>query len=533
MKAEGRTIADLLKPRCEKAIPMEHPDLPYIGLEHVEAHTTRLLGSVPATEMRSTAKRFYSGDVLYSRLRPYLNKIWHADRDGLCSSEFIVLPGNESVDANFLRYRLNSVDFVSFANSLNAGDRPRVDFDQISSFCLPPFSLAAQRAAVAEIEKQFTRLEAGVAALRRVRANLKRYRAAVLKAACEGQLVPTEAGLVRERARDDDGHPGGVREISRGSSEANTPGSMPPRKIHPGGVAEDAAASGTPSGVQRAGARSGGVARSSLYPRLISASPPGFESGEQLLKRILAERRQHWTGRGQYKEPAAPDTANLPPLPADWTWATLGQLCRVQGGFAFKSTDYVKEGVPLVRISNLVNGRVQVSDDTVFLPPSFSEANLAFLLRKGDVLIAMSGATTGKMATMDEDIPALLNQRVGRFVLSSAELSNAKFISFLVMQISAKVLKEAYGAAQPNISPTVIEEMPVPVPPLAEQTRIVAEVERRLSVVEELESVVSANLQRATRLRQSILQKAFTGELTEQPRGDGQPNPKRKGEMYV
>jgi len=55
--------------------------------------------------------------------------------------------------------------------------------------------------------------------------------------------------------------------------------------------------------------------------------------------------------------------------------------------------------------------------------------------------------------------------------------------------------------------------LPIPLPPLAEQTRIVAEVERRLSVVEELESVVSANLQRATRLRQSILQKAFTGGL--------------------
>ena len=53
----------------------------------------------------------------------------------------------------------------------------------------------------------------------------------------------------------------------------------------------------------------------------------------------------------------------------------------------------------------------------------------------------------------------------------------------------------------------------VPLPPLAEQTRIVAEVERRLSVVAELESVVSANLQRAVRLRQSILQKAFTGGL--------------------
>ncbi len=144
---EGGIIAlkDLVQPRREKAIPSEHAELPYVGLEHVEAQTTKLLGSVPAIGMRSTANRFYSGDVLYSRLRPYLNKVWRADRDGLCSSEFIVLPGNESVDAGFLRYRLNAADFVSFANSLNAGDRPRVDFDQISSFCILHFSLPQQR----------------------------------------------------------------------------------------------------------------------------------------------------------------------------------------------------------------------------------------------------------------------------------------------------------------------------------------------------------------------------------------------------
>jgi type I restriction enzyme S subunit len=200
-------------------------------------------------------------------------------------------------------------------------------------------------------------------------------------------------------------------------------------------------------------------------------------------------------------------------LPKGYVWANFGQICRVQGGFAFKSADYVKDGVPLIRISNLVNGRVQVSDDTVFLPPKFVDENPAFVLRKGDVLIAMSGATTGKMATMEDDIPALLNQRVGRFVLSSDELCNATFVSYLVMQITQAVLKDAYGAAQPNISPSEIENMPIPLPPLAEQTRIVAEVERRLSVVDELEAVVSANLQRSARLRQSILQKAFTGEL--------------------
>ena len=90
-----------------------------------------------------------------------------------------------------------------------------------------------QREIVAEIEKQFTRLEAGVAGLRRVQANLKRYRAAVLKAACEGKLVPTEAELARQEGRT-------------------------------------------------------------------------YETGAQLLERILSERRQKWNGKGKYKEPARP-----------------------------------------------------------------------------------------------------------------------------------------------------------------------------------------------------------------------------------
>ena len=202
MKPGTQCLGEIVKPRRAKVSPQEYPRLPFIGLEHVEAHTTRLLGSVPATAMRSTANHFQTGDVLYSRLRPYLNKVWRADREGLCSSEFIVLPPNDRVDSGFLCYRLNAHDFVSFANHLNTGDRPRVDFEQISTFqTWMPKTISEQRQIVAEIEKQFTRLEAGVAALRRVQANLKRYRAAVLKAACEGRLVPTEAELAKTGKR--------------------------------------------------------------------------------------------------------------------------------------------------------------------------------------------------------------------------------------------------------------------------------------------------------------------------------------------
>ena len=75
----------------------------------------------------------------------------------------------------------------------------------------------------------------------------------------------------------------------------------------------------------------------------------------------------------------------------------------------------------------------------------------------------------------------------------------------------------AFGTTRLRLTLPIFREMPVPLPPLAEQTRIVAEVERRLSVIDELEAAVTANLQRASRLRQAILQKAFTGNLVSMP----------------
>ena len=187
---EAIPIREVLTPRNEKVAPADYPELPYIGLDDIEAHSMRLLGSKPAASMKSSAKHFYPGDVLYSRLRPYLNKVWAADRDGICSSEFIVLPDNQFVDSKFLALRLNAIDFVSFANSLNAGDRPRVDFDQISSFCLPPFSLSRQRRIVVKIEELFSELDKGVESLKTAaRRKLNVYRQAVLKHAFEGKLT--------------------------------------------------------------------------------------------------------------------------------------------------------------------------------------------------------------------------------------------------------------------------------------------------------------------------------------------------------
>jgi type I restriction enzyme S subunit len=176
------------------------------------------------------------------------------------------------------------------------GAQPNISQEIIRDLQFPLPPLDEQREIVAEIEKQFTRLEAGVGALKRVQANLKRYRAAVLKAACEGKLVPTEAELAKKKPET-----GNLK--------------------------------------------------------------PEFETGEQLLQRILTERRANWTGRGKYKEPAAPNTTDLPKLPEGWTYASVESVGFVQLGRQRAPQHHKGENMrPYLRVANVFEDRIDLSD---------------------------------------------------------------------------------------------------------------------------------------------------------------------------
>ena len=142
-----------------------------------------------------------------------------------------------------------------------------------------------------------------------------------------------------------------------------------------------------------------------------------------------------------------------------------------------------------------------------------------FLIKSGDVLVSMTGANIGMSSRVrDVDVPAILNQRVGRFIVHDSNALNSSYL-FLFTQspLFVKNVQElAIGMAQANISSSSLESICIPLPPLAEQELIVTEVERRLSIVSELESIVEVNLKRAERLRQSILERAFAGKLVPQ-----------------
>ena len=196
------TLADATDPTRQRTNPQDYPHLPFVGMNHIEAHTMKLLGTIPSSEMRSSAEHFWPGDVLYGRLRPYLNKVYCADFEGLASGEFIVFRNVTHLVSRYLQYFLNSWDFVSFTSQVTEGDRPRISFDQMADYPFPLAPLPEQQRIVAAIEAQFTRLDAAKAGLERLAAQLQRYRASVLKAACEGWLVSTEAELAQVEGRD-------------------------------------------------------------------------------------------------------------------------------------------------------------------------------------------------------------------------------------------------------------------------------------------------------------------------------------------
>lgn len=459
------TIARVIRGRVK---PQDHPELPFVGMDNIEAHTMRLLGTVPASTMKSASVHFQPGDLLYGRLRPYLNKVYAPGFEGLASAEFIPLTPPQGVIPQFLQYRINAADFVAYASRLNEGDRPRVDYDQIGAFEIELPPSGEQRRIVEAIESYFTRLDDAVATLERVQRNLKRYRASVLNAAVEGQLVPTEAELARAEGRD----------------------------YEPASV---------------------------LLERILAERRHRWE--EAYLAKMKAKGRtpkdDKW--RSKYKEPTAPDIIDSPELPEGWTWATVDQLSHdVRYGSSAKADPDLASGVPVLRMGNIADGAISFAD-LKYLParhPEFPD----LLLETGDLLFnrTNSAELVGKTAVFrGYAAPCSLASYLIRVrMLSGVEPEYvAMYInSLLGRSWIASVVSQQVGQA--NVNGTKLKACLVPLPPAHEQTRIVRESEVQLSLISQLAVELQNSRLRCERLRQSILKWAFEGRLVDQDPSD-------------
>jgi type I restriction enzyme S subunit len=298
---------------------------------------------------------------------------------------------------------------------------------------LPPVDV--QREIVAELEKQFSRLDEAVANLQRVKANLKRYKASVLKAAVEGHLVETEASLAHREGRT-------------------------------------------------------------------------YETGEQLLQRILDERRAKWNGKGKYKEPLPLDTNGIGTTPEGWGWAAVEVICESIVDCPHSTAKFQPNGYPCVDTTwmtteGLVVDRARFVDEATYLD------RISRLAPKpGDIVFAREG-TIGTAVLIPDRMTPCLGQRV-MLLRASQEYLNGLLVHVLHSEVvKSQYRAQALGSTVAHINVGDVKRFAVPVPPLAEQVRILAEVDRHLSIIREVEAEVDANLQRAQALRQSVLARAF------------------------
>ena len=307
-----------------------------------------------------------------------------------------------------------------------------------------------------EIEKQFTRLDTATAALKRVQANLKRYRASVLKAACEGRLVPTEAELARREGR-----------------------SYEPASL--------------------------------LLNRILAERRSRWEA-EQLNKyRITKKLPSDQKLKAGYKPPTDPDLA-FHDIPEGWSVTNLGQVAWSVKDGPHYSPKYAQSGIPFVTGGQVRPSGVDFDSAKRISPALHAELTRRCKPETGDILYT-KGGTTGiaRVNTYDFEFSVWVHVAVLKLVPSIDPF----YVQHVLNSPScfAQAQRFTHGVGNQDLGLTRMVRITFGLPPLREQRRIVEEADRRLSVIEELEAQASTNLAKAQQLRQAILRRAFEGSL--------------------
>lgn len=199
-------------------------------------------------------------------------------------------------------------------------------------------------------------------------------------------------------------------------------------------------------------------------------------------------------------------------IPDNWCWTYFRNVFFIENGYAFKKTEYKKNGIPLIRISNIENGRVTIKDCVYVNLLEKNEEN--YIIENGDLIIALSGATTGKNGVYSLSVKAYLNQRIGNIKIRNKNTIINKYRNYYVALINAEILNLAYGGAQPNISPKIIETIKIPIAPLKEQQKIVDKIDFLFGKLDKAKDLIQNTLDKFEQNKMAILHKAFSGELT-------------------
>lgn len=191
----------------------------------------------------------------------------------------------------------------------------------------------------------------------------------------------------------------------------------------------------------------------------------------------------------------------------------LGQVCDFKNGFAFKSSKFKLNGLPVLRITNIDNGIIDISNCVYFSTKDYKEDLSSYVVQKDDIVVAMSGATTGKIGINTTNEILYLNQRVGKFIPQEKVLNRFYLYHWLMSQ-SGNIMKAALGSgAQPNLSTATMKKFRIPLPPLPVQCEIVRILDNFTALTSALTAELTAQRKRYSGLLNSLL--SYEGRSTQ------------------
>ena len=398
----------------------------------------------------------FDGELPVILFGDHTRSIKFVDKPFVVGAEGIkILKPEPLYEPKFFFYLLKSLKIPSRGYSRH--------FQFLKKYFLPLAPENEQKRIVAEIEKQFSRLDEAVENLNRIKANLQRYKASVLKAAVEGELTEDW------------------------------------RKAH-----------------------------------------SDIEPADKLLERILAERRKKWEEaelakmkvkgkvpkddkwKKKYRKPKLPDTSRMPKIPRDWFWASLDQIndpTRIITYGVIKLGEHIDDGVITLRSSNVRHLWLEMTN-VKKIQPDLSNNYSRTILHGGEVLITIRGTLGGVVAVSNECSGYNISREVAMISPAFDMLPECLAIHIGSKPIQNWLLYNTKGIAYTGINIETLKTTPVPLMSRREQEIIVSTVEQYLSFVYKLDSIIDISLSRAEVLRQSILNKAFSGKLVVQDQKD-------------
>ncbi|MBW4974072.1 restriction endonuclease subunit S [Roseovarius mucosus] len=457
-----------------------------LELEDLEKDTGRLVDRLLAgqRESQSTKSEFRKDDILYGKLRPYLNKVIVADQPGYSTTEIVAIRPFVPLCSDYCALALRRPDFVDYVTRLGQGTKmPRLRTEDavVAPFPLPP--LAEQRRIVGRVEELMALCD-------------QLQAARVGREAVRDRL--TTATL--SRLTDPDQPPESAPQNARFALQT-----LPTLTTHPDQIKP----------LRQT------ILNLAVRGKLAEQDPTD-EPAAELLKRIAKKRSAMLNA--DYPNPAEARTqkkkqaqqvlpAGLLALPSGWVWTTLQQASLMVIDCKNKTAPYTQSGIKLVRTTNVRDGLLN-SNDQKFVSESTYEAwSLRAKPEPGDILITRE-APMGEVCVVPEGEKICLGQRMMLARLVPNTIDPAFMLSSLRdPDLMDRVQDKPIGMTVQHLRVGGVETLLVPLPPLAEQHRIVAKVDALMALCDQLEASLTTATTTRSRLLEALLHEALDGVL--------------------